>query len=200
MKKRTTTRSTPVVAKVNRATKSKPGASEMELADHNRLLAILGLPPVRAPLSEGPSRSPIPRARKGSPLASLDKFYGGEGPTAPRGRFIHWWGQFSDEPPAPFTLKHGGHGYLEARDVEHATHLLAKLRTAVQKMKPDPSADDEEDIEQYGLKATREWAGISDRGMAWYRWMRTDGSQMTVELRLAITKRELAGERLVKVR
>ena len=130
----------------------------------------------------------------------LDRFYGGEGATAPRGRFIHWWGQFSRELPAPFTLKQGGHGYLEARDVEHATQLLAKMRTAVLKMRPKPSGDDADAIKEYGLKATREWAGISDKGMAWYRWMRTDGTQMTVELKLAITKRELAGDRLVKVR
>ena len=172
----------------------------LDLETHNRHLAILGLPPVRAPLVEGPPATPRPRAKRGSALAMLDTFYAGEGPTAPRGRFIHWWGQFSGVLPAPFTLKQGGHGYLEARDIEHATELFAKLRKAVLKMTPKPSGEDAAAIKEYGLKGTREWAGISGAGMAWYRWMRTDGSQMTVELKLDITKRELAGDRLLKVR
>jgi hypothetical protein len=170
-----------------------------DLAAHNRHLAILGLPAVKTPLVEGPPAVVKPRAKAGSIVATLDEYYAGEGPTAPRGRYIHWWGQFSDKLPAPFKLKDGGHGYLEARDVEHATRLFAKLRKAVLKMTPKADPDDEDAQAVAGMKATREWAGISAEGMAWYRWMRTDGTQMTVELRLSITKRELRGDKLLKI-
>lgn len=187
-------------------TKPTKSAPAFDLEAHNRHLKIMGLPAVKKPLVEGPPASPKPVAKKGSPLALLDSFYAGEGPTAPRGRYIHWWGQFSGELPAPFTLKQGGHGYLEARDVEHATKLFAKLRNAVLKMKPKlkPDPDDEdavadaEAMKQYGLKGTREWAGIDARGKAWYRWMRLDGTQMTVELLLNVTKKDLRGARLLK--
>jgi hypothetical protein len=193
-----------------KSTKPKPKQSkpaEIDLDTHNKHLAILGLPPVKTPLVEGPPASPKPKARKGSALAMLDSFYAGEGPTSPRGRFIHWWGQFSGALPAPFTLKQGGHGYLEARDIEHATKLFAKLRTAVLNMKPKASDLDEDDQEdaatvrkEYKLKATREWAGISDQGLVWYRWMLIDGRQMTVELKLDITKRERGGDKLIKAK
>ncbi len=182
--------------------KAKSQPVEIDLDEHNRHLKILGLPAVKKPRVEGPPATPMPRARKGSPLAMLDHFNAGEGPTAPRGRFIHWWGQFSGELPAPFKLKSGGHGYLEAKDVEHATKLFAVLRKAVLQMKPklDPDDDDAEAIAEYGLERTREWAGISADGLVWYRWMRTDGKQMTVELKHTITKKELAGDRLLKPR
>jgi hypothetical protein len=165
--------------------------TEISLDDHNRHLAILGLPPVISPLVAGPTSTPMPPAKPGSPLAMLDKFYAGEGPTAPRGRFIHWWGQFSNILPAPFCLK-GGHGYIEARDVAHATELFAELRNAVLAMKPKRDED-------YGLDATREWAGISNGGMVWYRWMLMDNRQMTVELRKSVSKSDLAGERMVRI-
>jgi hypothetical protein len=192
--------------KTKKPAKPTKNSTDIDLATHNKHLAILGLPPVKTPLVEGPPTSPTPRAKKGSALAMLDSFYEGEGPTSPRGRFIHWWGQFSGALPAPFTLKQGGHGYLEARDVEHATQLFAKLRNAVLKMKPkasDLDEDDQEDAEaakEYKLKATREWAGISDKGLVWYRWMLIDGRQMTVELKHDITKRELSGDKLIKAK
>jgi hypothetical protein len=184
-------------------TPTTPTTKAPSLEDHNRHLAILGLPAVRTPLQPGPPAKPLPAAPAGSALAMIDKLYPGEGPTAPRGRFIHWWGQFSDQLPAPFTLKRGGHGYLEARDIEHATRLFAVLRNAVLAMKRVPRRDDDDDdddVEDLGLEATREWAGISDDGMAWYRWMLIDGRQMTVELKLAITRRELDGDRLLRPR
>ena len=84
-----------------------------DLAAHNRHLAILGLPAVKTPLVEGPPAVVKPRAKAGSIVATLDEYYAGEGPTAPRGAYIHWWGQFQRQLPAPFKLKTVGHGYLE---------------------------------------------------------------------------------------
>lgn len=165
---------------------------EITLDDHNRHLAILGLPPVTAPLAAGMPKLVMPPAAPGSPIAILDRMYAGEGPTAPRGRFIHWWGQFSALLPAPFTLAQGGHGYLEGRDVAHATMLFATLRNAVLAMTVGTDAS-------YGLAATREWAGINSSGMVWYRWMLTDNRQMTVELKRSVSKSELGGSRVLRI-
>ncbi len=185
---------------------NKQVAPSVDLEEHNRLLALLGLPAVTAPLEEG---EPAPQAHPAPPnsaLAIFDDMYAGEGPTAPRGRFIHWWGQFSDALPSPFTLPDGGHGYIEARDVEHATRLFATLRNAVLAMRPKPSRpgdenydeEVEETAKELALESTREWAGINAQGNVWYRWMLINSKQMTVELKLRFTKSDLDGEELLR--
>lgn len=48
----------------------------------------------------------------------------------PARRTLHYWGQFSDELPSPFTQA-GGHRYLECASEEEARAKLAELRDAV---------------------------------------------------------------------
>lgn len=169
---------------------------EDALAEHNRLRAIMGLAPVAAPIVADPELDEGAKMRrlsgKRSALAIIDTMYAGEGPVPPTGLIIHWWGQFSDTLPAPFTLREGGHGYAEARDLEHATRAFAKLRDAVLAMKTRSA--------QMKLKSTREWAGISKAGDGWYRWMLPDERQMTVvfKSRAKLTKAERR-ERILKL-
>jgi hypothetical protein len=148
------------------------------LDEHNRLLAILGLPPVEKQLAHGEvDRSVQPGPPGETPQQAafrvIDRMYTGEGPTAPRGKYIHWWGQFSSELPAPFTID-GGHGYLECADVEQATRLLARMRNHILAMKTESKT--------MALTGSQEWAGIAKDGKVWYRWMLADERQMTVEL------------------
>ena len=167
------------------------------LAEHNRLRALMGLPAVDRPivadpaLSEGNKMQSL--AGKASALEIMDALYAGEGPVPPTDRIICWWGQFSAELPAPFTLEYGGHGFAEAPDLECATIAFAKLRNWV--LAHETQSDD-----NLKLTRTREWAGISDAGQAWYRWMLADERQMTVLFKKPsqLTKSQ-RGQRRVKL-
>jgi len=137
----------------------------------------MGLPAVEREIVADPALSEANKLRslagKTSTLAIMDAMYAGEGPVPPTDTIICWWGQFSPELPPPFTLKNGGHGYAEAPDLERATIAFAKLRNWVRAHKTASGAN-------LKLKETREWAGISSTGQAWYRWMLPDERQMTV--------------------
>lgn len=82
------------------------------------------------------------------------------GPTPATGRFLHWWGQFSAELPGDFCLPGGGHGWIEASSLEDAERLAQTLRSFVREKWP----------------RHKEWAGAG-----WYRWMRQDLKQMTLQ-------------------
>jgi hypothetical protein len=137
----------------------------------------MGLPAVERAIVADPTLTEANKMRslagKADALAVMDALYAGEGPVPPTGTIICWWGQFSADLPRPFTLKQGGHGYAEAPDLERATIAFAKLRNWVRARKTRSNAN-------LGLKATREWAGISNAGQGWYRWMLADERQMTV--------------------
>ena len=60
-----------------------------------------------------------------------------------------------------------------APDLERATIAFAKLRNWVCACKTKSGSN-------LKLRETREWAGISDAGQGWYRWMLPDERQMTV--------------------
>lgn len=191
--KRPTKKTAKPAARTKRRTATKPAARPPAaapgdaLAEHNRLRALMGLAPVAAPLVADPELDEAAKLRRlgGTKRYIIDAMYAGEGPTPPTGTIVHWWGQFSAELPAPFTLPHGGHGYAEARDLEHATRVFATLRDAVLAMKT-PSTNNMK------LTATREWAGVSPAGQGWYRWMLPDERQMTVVFtsRAKLTKAE----------
>jgi hypothetical protein len=155
---------------------AKKAADELEA--HNALRVLAGLPVVDAIARPDPELDTAAKMRrihgKTSAMAVIEVLYQGEGPQPPSGTIVHWWGQFSDELPAPFRLAHGGHGYLEARDLAHAARLLKKIRDAVLAMQPKGKR-----------KKTKEWAGVSDDGRAWYRWMLGDDRQMTLEFKRA---------------
>jgi len=182
----------PAAAKRS-AVPKPPAGEDAVLVEHNRLRGLMGLAAVERPLAPnaGVSRRP-PRGQR-AVRELLDALYAGEGAAPPTGTIFHWWGQFSDELPAPFTLPHGGHGYAEARDLEHATRVFARLRDTVLAMKTPPAPN-------LKLSATREWAGISRTGN-WYRWMLADERQMTVEFKppAKLTRSERLG-RIVKLR
>ena len=175
----------------SRASSGKPSTGD-ELAEYNRLRALMGLPSVTAKVTANVALDEANKltslAGKKSALDIINTMYAGEGPVAPTGTIFHWWGQFSAELPAPFTLPSGGHGYAEARDLEHATITFAKLRDWV--LAQQTSSKD-----NLKLTKTHEWAGISNRGDAWYRWMLADERQMTVlfKTRARLTRAEKRG-------
>jgi hypothetical protein len=147
------------------------------LAEHNRLRALMGLPAVEREIVANPALSEANKlqslAGKTNALAIMDAMYAGEGPVPPTGTIICWWGQFSRELPPPFTLTQGGHGFAEAADLEQTTIAFAQLRNWVR-------AHETASGSNLKLRETREWAGISSAGQAWYRWMLADERQMTV--------------------
>src|SRR5437763_914547 len=105
-----------------------------------------------------PSRTRNGPAKRGKPGRTgriIDRIYraNAEGLSRPTATAINWYGQFSDELPKPFCLKRGGHGWLLARDLEHAATLVGKLRTWVlaRKVEPDLALD-------LGFVNTKEWA------------------------------------------
>ena len=172
-----TGRAKPTKTKAKPASVTRASSRGAAIAEHNRLRALMGLPAVERPITADPALTEANKlqslAGKKSALDIMDAMYRGEGPVPPTGTIIHWWGQFSADLPAPFALPDGGHGYAEARDLEHATIVFAALRDWV-------LARETASRKNLKLKATREWAGISARGDAWYRWMLADERQMTV--------------------
>jgi hypothetical protein len=145
-------------------------------AKHARKPSTAAAKPKPAPPATKPALMPRPYAQTkpdSKTFAIIDKMYSAEaeGVSPPTGTVINWWGQFSDELPDPFCLPHGGHGWLEARDLEHAAEVVGRLRDHVLAMTApsDPKTK---------LERTYEWAGES-----WYRWMLADGRQMTLEFK-----------------
>jgi hypothetical protein len=160
-------------AKAKKPTTPKQSPAERKLAAHNELRTLAGLAVVAAPVRSDPELSAsakLSRIHGKTAKQVIDVLYEGEGPSPPTATVIHWWGQFSDELPAPFKLTESGHGFLATRDLAHAAILFGRLRAAVLEWKTRK-------------KRTQEWAGVSDAGHAWYRWMLGDGRQMTVEFK-----------------
>lgn len=148
---------------------------QASIADHNELRVLMGLPPVKIIVTADAAlttNAKLGKIHGKSATQVLDILYQGEGASPPSGRYIHWWGQFSDELPAPFNLPHGGHGYIEAHDLRHATLLFRGLRDSVLMTKGKKRST-----------RVKEWAGVTDRGLVWYRWMLGDGRQMSVEFK-----------------
>ncbi len=92
-----------------------------------------------------------------------------ESAAPPTGKWLHLWGQFTEDLPAKFRPFVPGHQYLRCADLDEAAERTAELREVIFAQWP----------------GAKEWAG-----KGWYRWMLPDGRQATLAYENKAPKRQ----------